>query len=291
MKVLIITGDKRFGPGHPRYELQRGAVEELGVLYWRGGSWSVPVSGRFDIVTAQDPFWRGLVAWHIARGMGARFNVQVHTDLGAQSLMRRALAQIVLRHADSVRVVSQMVKQQVEHMGVRAPITVLPVFVELEKFKSITPVPHEQKTILWMGRFENEKDPLLALEVLKGVPGAKLVMLGSGNLERTLHEQAKGLAVEFPGWQHPVRYLAEADVVLSTSRHESWGESIVESLAAGVAVVAPDVGVAREAGATIKARSDLALGVVEVLRSGQRGALALHLLGAEEWAKQWRASL
>ncbi len=292
MKVLLITGDRRFGPGNERYELQRNAVEELAVVFWgRGSLWPKIPPGQFDVVSAQDPFWRGLFGWRVAKKLGAKFNVQVHTDLSAQSLVRHVLGQIVLRHADSVRVVSEKIKQQVARIGVRAKISVLPVFVDLEKFRTISRALQLPKTILWIGRFEPEKDPLYAFEVLRQVPGARLVMLGAGSLAGELKQKAEGLSVSFPGWQDLKPYLAQADMVLCTSRHESWGQSIVEALAAGVPVVAPDVGIAREAGALIAPRADLAEKVKEVLQSGARGELKLNVLAAPQWVAAWKQSL
>lgn len=292
MKVLVITGDRRFGPGHSRYELQRSAVKRLAVLYWgRGNLWPGTLQEHFDVVTAQDPFWRGAVGWLIARRIGAKFNVQVHTDLSAQSFLRHALAQAVLRHADSVRVVSLKIKDQVIKMGISAPISILPIYIETERFRAVRREPSQQKAILWFGRFEEEKDPLLALEVLKQVPRARLTMLGAGSLEKELKAKAKDLPIEFPGWQDPLPYLAQAEVVLCTSKHESYGASIIEALAAGVPVVAPDVGVAREAGAIVVAREKLAGAVIETLQSSPRAELKLTLLSKDAWAAHWRKTL
>jgi glycosyltransferase involved in cell wall biosynthesis len=153
-----------------------------------------------------------------------------------------------------------------------------------------------QKHILWLGRFEDEKDPLCAInvykDVLKSIPDTKLIMLGKGSLGPRLRTEAGEFKnVEFLGWQDPAMYLSIADVVLSTSKHESWGASIVEALAAGVPVVAPDVGVAREAGATVVPRTELAKAVVEALHSNARGVLALPLLAKDEWARAWMATL
>jgi len=301
MRVLIITGDKKFFAS-PRFALQAAQVERLEVVYWGHGSmWPIRYVdiSKFqpDVITVQDPFWRGFFAWWIARRIGARLNIQVHTDLFAQDSPKRfmAMARFVLRRADSVRVVSEKIKQQVERAGVTAPIRVLPIYIDVSRFNNIVRHPSKSdllgNTILWVGRFEDEKDPLLALEVIKKVPGAKLIMLGSGSLETTLKTKAAGLPVEFPGWQDTAAYLAQADVVLCTSRHESYGASIIEALAAGVPVVAPDVGVAREAGADVVTRSDLAQKVTEVLTGGQRGRLKLQLPSAEEWARQWKETL
>lgn len=288
----MITGDKSFGPGHERFELQKSAVEELEVIYygWRN-RWPKLPAGKFDVVTAQDPFWRGLFGWRAARQLGAKFNVQVHTDLSVYGGLRRVLMQIVLRHADSVRVVSEKIKQQVLKIVPQVRVSVLPVFVDVVRFRAIEPRPHQPKTILWVGRFEDEKDPLAALEVFKSIPDAKLIMLGKGSLEGGLRDKAHGLAVEFPGWQDSAPFLAQADAVLCTSKHESYGASIIEALAAGLAVVAPDVGVAREAGATVVPREQLAGAVIHALKTGARGELKLRLLDKNAWAEAWKQSL
>lgn len=296
MKILLITGDKNFGPGHERYELQRSVVESLAVVYWgRGSMWPAIPAGHFDVVTTQDPFWRGFFGLWAAKRISAKLNVQVHTDLSVYGGLRHLLMQIVLRHADSVRVVSQKIKSQVERVGVSAKISVLPVFVDISKFKSVVRREHASKNILWIGRFEEEKDPLLAIEVLRLVlqsePAATLVMLGQGSLGQKISGLATGLPIQMPGWQDPVQFLDTADVVLCTSVHESWGASIVEALAAGVPVVAPDVGIAREAGANVVAKGDLAKEVIRVLQSGQKGTLQMPLLSKEEWAARWKQTL
>lgn len=302
MNVLMITGDRSFGPGHPRFELQKNAVEKLAVVYWgRGSLWPTLPAGSFDVVTAQDPFWRGLFAWYAARRIGASLNVQVHADLAGQSSIKRLLAHIVLCRADSVRVVSEKIKKQVERVGVRVPIAVLPVFVDVERFRNLKRQPQKKKkTIVWIGRFEEEKDPEEALSLFKIVRDAgidaSLVMLGAGSERELLLKSAHQLEyrddIEFPGWQDPLSYISMADVVISTSKYESWGASIVEALAAGVPVVAPDVGIAREAGAiVVDDQTDLAEAVINVLRSGAPGELAISLPTPEEWQKRWRETL
>ncbi len=299
MNVLMITGDKQFTPGHERYDLQKSAVDVLQVVYWgRGSMWPALPKGQFDVVTAQDPLLRGLFGLYVGKKIAARVNIQVHMDLEALSMWKRALAKFVLRNADTIRVVSEKIKSQVERLGVRATIAVVPVFVDVSRFIKVERVEHVGKNILWIGRLEPEKNPLLAIQVFKEVlkvePTARLQVLGEGSLRSKMSELAAQLpinAVELKGWQDPVAYLGSADVVLSTSVHESWGASIVEALAAGVPVVAPDVGIAKQAGAHVAKRADLAKEVVQVLQSGQRGDLHITLLSKEAWATQWRHTL
>lgn len=308
MKVLMIGGDKRSlesgTRAAARLELQRSVVERLDLLVWPHAHSAFAImraalSGRYDVITAQDPFWRGLIALIAARISGARLNVQVHTDLTAYRGMRRALAQIVLRNADSVRTVSERIREQVGAYGARERVSVLPVFVDLERFRACAHRPHSGKNILWIGRFEDEKDPLRAIAVWKevraGIPDAVLIMIGEGSLTDALSRaaaQAGGTAIRVLPWQHDLSPALEtADVVLSTSKHESWGQSIIEALAAGVPVVAPDVGVAREAGARVVSRDALAKTVADVLRSGTRGTLRLHLHDVRAWARAWKQTL
>lgn len=296
MRVLVISGDRSFRAGHPRFDVQAKVVEEFEVVYWGMGALfpSIP-KGTFDVVTTQDPFFRGLVGWLVARSIGARFNVQVHADLEKQNAFKYFLATVVLSHADSVRVVSGRVKTQVEKMKIGAPITVLPVYIDLEPFRGLERVLYAQPTILWLGRFEGEKDPLRAVEVLKEVrkklPEARLIMLGAGSLEGRLRAATKGLPVDFPGWKSPLEYMSKAHVVLSTSHAESWGASIVEALAAGVPVVAPDVGIAREAGAIVVTRSELADKVIEVLDTQPKGILNINPFNKKEWLNKWKETL
>ncbi len=291
----MITGDKRFGPGNERYELQKAAVEELRVLYWGKGNYWPAVPKGFDVVTVQDPFWRGLFGWIAARRIGAKFNVQVHTDLSAHSFVRHILAQIVLRHADSIRVVSERIKKQAKQIGASATISTLPVHIDVSRFREIIPQPHTAKTVLWFGRFEEEKNPLGAIEVFKNIhaqnPEAKFIMLGMGNLEGEVKRRATGFPIEFPGWSDPAPFLSRVDAVLCTSWHEGFGASIIEALAAGVPVVAPDVGVAKEAGAIVVPYMELADAVLDVLQKGTRGQLKLSMPTTEEWIKQWLETL
>ncbi|PIT89214.1 MAG: hypothetical protein COU27_01515 [Candidatus Levybacteria bacterium CG10_big_fil_rev_8_21_14_0_10_36_7] len=302
MKILMITGDKNLfiagTPPNNRLEIQKRYVDIVPVFWGRGSLFDAfKEEGNFDVITVQDPFWRGLVGLFVSIYKKTRFNVQVHTDLISQNLARRIISWIVLRNADSVRVVSAKLKTQIEKLGVKAPIKILPIFLDIKHFKSFSRNENlkEEKTVLWIGRFEKEKNPSLAVSILKEVLSsgikANLVMLGEGSLENSLKNDAKGLPVIFHGWQDPAPFLVSADVLINTSYYEGYGASIVEALVAGVPVVAPDVGVAKEAGAVIAKRNNLANSVVEVLRSGKRGEIKIPILSEKEWGLFWSETL
>ena len=95
---------------------------------------------RPDIVSSQDPFFLGFLAWLIAIEKGAKLHVQIHTDLfsphfaghGAGNWARVILARFILARADCVRVVSERIKRSLEPLHLSVPVSVLPVFVDTE---------------------------------------------------------------------------------------------------------------------------------------------------------------
>ncbi len=302
MKIVMITGDRNLStPGTPPYErlMMQKKYADIVPVFWGKGALFAPFKelGAFDVITVQDPFWRGLIGLCVSKYKRTRFNVQLHTDLNAQNLGRRILANIVFRYADSIRVVSSTLKIQLEQMRVHAPVKVLPIFLDIEHLKLFkqNTQPRPRKKILWVGRFEKEKDPMRAIDTLREVIDegidAELVMLGIGSLENKLREKSKGLRVAFPGWKDPLEYLVTADVLLNTSHYEGYGAAIIEALAIGVPVVAPDVGVAREAGAIIAPQDNFTSAVVDVLRSNTRGELKMELLSKDDWGRQWKETL
>lgn len=102
-----------------------------------------------------------------------------------------------------------------------------------------------------VGRLEPHKNQILAIrampEVLRSVPKAKLVLLGDGEDRAMLEREAAALgisdAVVFAGNQtKPEDYLAEADIYLITSHMEGLPLSVLEGMAAGLPVIATNVG-------------------------------------------------
>lgn len=99
--------------------------------------------------------------------------------------------------------------------------------------------------VIWVGRFEEPKDPLLAVEtsksLLKLMPDAQIVFVGSG----TLLKEAKANASEFKNIQflgeqshlNLANALARAKVLLLTSHFEGSPVILAEGLACGARVV------------------------------------------------------
>lgn len=244
-----------------------------------------------DVITVQDPFETGLIGLFISWRLGVPLHVQVHTDFTVPGFVqhsvlnrvRRIIAWQVLRYATRIRTVSQHAVEVMHDRGIDAPITVLPIYIDLTKFAAIERVNHSRFKIsmLYIGRLEWEKHPCLVVDALhaarKAGHDAGLTIVGEGSARALLEERVRryGLEgfVDFVGWQSDTTpYLAQADVLLVPSRYEGYGLVIVEALAAGVPVIATDVGVAREAGAIVVAEKDFVEKVVDWVTDGPRTA-------------------
>ncbi len=132
--------------------------------------------------------------------------------------------------------------------------------------------PGAPPVVLAVGQLSARKDyPTLirALALLRAKREARLVILGkAGNAAKTERERRKLIdlaaaqgvaeAIEVPGFAlNPYRYMARAGVLALSSRHEGFGNVIVEALACGCPVVS----------------TDCPSGPAEILDGGRYGAL------------------
>jgi glycosyltransferase involved in cell wall biosynthesis len=246
---------------------------------------------RPDVITAQDPFETGLIAWFIARRLHVPLHVQVHTDFTSREFARASLfnrlrvicAWFVLRRAVRIRVILERTKKELGARGISAPITLLPIFVDTERFARIphTKHPRFKESLLAIGRLASEKRFSLVIRALHSMRtaghDAGLTLVGAGSEEKRLRALAQKLGlesfVEFTGWHNDITpYLSHADILLVPSRFEGYGMVIVEALAAGVPVLSTDVGVAREAGAIVTTPEKFADALQQWFARGPRTA-------------------
>ncbi len=343
MRVLVLSTDwnafNETSAVAKRLRMQARTVERMDVLVPHGPLQLVQISGnasvrgfglgrvlgslrtiaagwrlqRPDVVSAQDPFLTGLIAWIIAGMRGSKLHLQVHTDLfdpyfGGLSLGNRLkvlLARFLLSRADSVRVVSKRIADSLTARGINVPVTVLPVFVDLENLKKAEPLdkrgryPNFKKIVLVVARLEKEKNVAASIrafaEIAKADAAAGLVVIGSGSERVPLENLAKELSIAdkvvFEGAQDPFPFYKVVDLFLLTSSYEGFGMVLVEALAAGCPVVSYDVGLAKEAGAIIAKPEDLPRVAVAVLSEGKRGKLTLNFPNEAEYRELWYADI
>lgn len=223
------------------------------------------------VVTSQDPFETGLIAFGLKIFYQIPWQVQIHTDLGSNNFRHESLLNLlrfftsffIIRFADGVRVVSLRVKNYlVDSWQLKQNITLLPILVESRKTDlTIDSLSIKQKypkfsfIILMASRLTKEKNFPLALgalaEASKNRPGLGLVIVGSGPEKNKLTKltQAMGIAerVVFEDWTCELQnFYHEADLFLLTSNYEGYGRTIVEAGLIGCPILSADIGLVGE---------------------------------------------
>ena len=261
---------------------------------WLYGLGALRIARRLpkpDVITAQDPFETGLIGLIISRFLKVPLHVQVHTDFLAPEFVHHSLlnkvrvmlAGFVLPRAHRIRVVSERIRKSIdEHYHLRSLITVLPIFVDIERLRTAragtlgNTFMRFKKKILVVARLEAEKNVELALRSFAGAApkDACLIILGDGSERRNLERLASKLGVEsqvfFEGEQDALPYYALADLVVVPSSYEGYGMVIVEALSAGKPVLSTDVGVAREAGAIVASPEKFGVMLASWFEEGMR---------------------
>jgi glycosyltransferase involved in cell wall biosynthesis len=111
-------------------------------------------------------------------------------------------------------------------------------------------LPNEAPLMIGVGRLTDQKDPLMFVEIVRRVAAEtkslKAIWLGDGPLREVVESEVRrnGLegVIELPGWQADMRpWFAAADLLLSTSKYESFGYMVAEALAMKCPVVATSI--------------------------------------------------
>jgi glycosyltransferase involved in cell wall biosynthesis len=160
-------------------------------------------------------------------------------------LVRYADARCTTSHASRVLLARAFAVDPRETFVV--PNGVDPVFVELTRTERARHGP-----IVFFGRIERSKgvDTLMdALSRLRKTNELPVLVIGRGSWERAARESAARLGLtnrlEFPGWLDRdalASVLATARLAVLPSREESFGNAMVEAMAAGVPVLSTSVG-------------------------------------------------
>jgi glycosyltransferase involved in cell wall biosynthesis len=255
------------------------------------------IVGRRGIthVTCQDPFLTGMVGVSLKKQFGLHLELQIHTDISSPYFTRtlknrifKTMALSYLPKADHIRVVAGRVfSYLVDVVGIDvSKIELRPIAVNTEAIK-VAPVsvdlfakyPQFEKIVLMASRLEVEKNIGLALEafrlVTKQVHRVGLVIVGEGSQKDSIKKDIIRLGLSQvvilePWADHRTlfSYYKTADLFLLTSFFEGYGMTIIEAQAAGCPIISTDVGVAREADATIVGYNahELAEQIVQVLQ-------------------------
>ena len=223
-----------------------------------------------DMITVQDPFFTALAGWWVkVFHKNAEFEIQLHGDFFGSDYWKRTffgkikmlMAEFLLKRADKVRAASQRVAKSLSSFVSEKRVKVEAVAVDRENIKSyeVKCDLHEiygkdSKIFLSIGRIEAVKNisylvQLFGEKVLPSNAKARLVIVGEGSdlaaVKSLVIKKKLEAVVHFEPWTDDViSYIKTADCLVLPSLSESYGRTVVESVAAGTPVVMHDVGVA-----------------------------------------------
>ena len=168
------------------------------------------------------------------------------------------ITRFVIRRSDAVTAVSAFLRDEtVRVFGVDCPIEVIPNFVDTrlfrprhdERLRARYAAP-EEKLLLHASNFRQVKNVPAVIEVFARVAArlpSRLLLIGDGPelpLARELAERlGVGDRVQCLGQvEHVAPILAEGDLLLLPSRHESFGLAALEAMSCGTPVIATNRG-------------------------------------------------
>jgi teichuronic acid biosynthesis glycosyltransferase TuaC len=217
----------------------------------------------FDVIDAEF-FWPdGPAAAILARELGIPFSIKARgSDIHHWARRPGIAGQIVEagRAADGLLAVSSRLKDEMVALGLPADrIRVhhngvdLALFAPLDRSDAKRRLGIAGPLIVTIGTLIRRKGQHLAIEALRHLPGATLILIGEGPdralLERQSVEAGLGGRVRFlgsiPQAEIPL-HLAAADLMLLPTAREGLANVWLESLACGTPVVTTDVGGSRE---------------------------------------------
>lgn len=153
-----------------------------------------------------------------------------------------------------------------------------------ERAKESAGISLSNPAVIYVGRFDENKDPLRMVEIFKHVSlkerNVHLYFLGRGELEvevkKRVDEYALQKQVHFLGYmENPFPIIKQADVCCMTSKAEGFPMSLLESVALHVPFVSTEVGGARilsnreRCGKIFKTNREAVDCIVEILGSSK----------------------
>lgn len=213
------------------------------------------VRGEYDAVVSISLFPHGCLALFVARWSGVPVHLGIiggDIDIHARSWYGRPVRGLI-RQFDAVTVPGPTHRRRL-HESIGLPPTKTAILanpIDLEQLPETADNEESQYDLLWVGRFTEEKRPLLFVDVVAKLvdrePSLRAVMLGDGPLSPAVQRRIDVLdlrdSLRTPGWvDDPISWYADAAVFGLTSKRDALPLTLIEAMASGTVPVAPAVG-------------------------------------------------
>ena len=168
--------------------------------------------------------------------------------LGAGHVRRwlsKRLERIVLKSADAIIVSSQEDAYEIEsrHLLKAESITTIGNYVDIDRFRPSQVVTRQRGRLVFVGRLEEQKNPIALLNALVGLDDIHLTVVGDGALRPLLEDEVHrlNLSVDFLGTVAHERLpdlLVQNEALVMPSLYEGTPKVLLEAMACGVPVIA-----------------------------------------------------
>ncbi|MCB0395438.1 MAG: glycosyltransferase [Flavobacteriales bacterium] len=217
-----------------------------------------------DILHAHCVFIGGISAYHLHQKTGIPYVITEHAssmilDHDTFSPAQKEVILNVYRHARYVIAVSHFLKDKLveKYQLDPASIRVVPNLLNNMFDKPFVPPPPAPPfLLLYMAEFSENKNHLFLLSRFKELSNSfdvKLCLIGKGVTEHKIRHLIVELGLESRveifgemGRNDALSHLEKAHVLVSTSKFETFGLSILEGMAVGRPVIATDSGGPRD---------------------------------------------
>lgn len=172
----------------------------------------------------------------------------------------KPLYQAIFQKADKVQAISHYLATFAHDMGFQGKVSVIPNAVDLEHFSQKYSIEELQmlrnkyaksgeKLLITASRLVVKNGIEYVIRALAKLPTTKFLIIGSGELEKSLKELAKELRVSdrvfFAGYiphAELPKYLQASDIFIRPSLSEGLGNAFLEAMAANIPVIATPIG-------------------------------------------------
>ena len=158
--------------------------------------------------------------------------------------LARRLERWVVRQADRLIVATDADRRRLVslHRLDADKVAIIPNYIDTERFRPMPEVEKAPGLICFIGRLEEQKNPLALLEAIRGFAGVRLAMVGEGSLRPILEQRARE-------WRLPVEWLGivpherlpeilnRAQLFILPSHFEGHPKALLEAMACGLPVI------------------------------------------------------